>query len=244
MALSSPDVLETAPLVTELLVTGMNCANCSRHVTDALQGVPGVAGADVSLQEGRARVRWQAGFERKVASLLEAVAAAGYQAKPAPAESEEKRPAALAGWRFNVVIGLAGTVPLMAGEWLFHWGAQAWFRWLSFALALAVQVLCGARFYRGAWRQLRLGASNMDTLVALGSTAAFGYSAWALLSGAGGHLYFMEAAAIITLISVGHWMEELSSRLAEKSLRALFHLAPATARRQNADGAETEVPVA
>ncbi len=132
----------------------------------------------------------------------------------------------------------------MAGEWLFHWDAQAWFRWLSFALALAVQVLCGARFYRGAWRQLRSGASNMDTLVALGSTAAFGYSAWALLSGAGGHLYFMEAAAIITLISIGHWMEELAGRRAETSLRALFRLAPATARRQNADGTETEVPVA
>ena len=84
----------------------------------------------------------------------------------------------------------------------------------------------------------------MDTLVALGSTAAFGYSAWALLSGAGGHLYFMEAAAIITLISIGHWMEELAVRRAETSLRALFRLAPETARRQNADGTETEVPVA
>jgi Cu+-exporting ATPase len=244
MASSSPNVLETSPLVTELLVTGMNCANCARHVTDALQGVPGVAGADVSLQEERARVRWQAGSEGKVASLLDAVAGAGYQARPVLAESEGKKPAALAGWRFNVVIGLAGAGPLMAGEWLFHWDAQAWFRWLSFALALAVQVLCGARFYRGAWRQLRSGASNMDTLVALGSTAAYGYSAWALLSGAGGHLYFMEAAAIITLISIGHWMEELAVRRAEKSLRALFRLAPETARRQNADGTETEVPVA
>ncbi len=243
MTSSRPDVLEASPLVTELLVTGMNCANCARHVTEALLSVPGVAGADVSLQEERARVRWQAGSEGNIAALLDAVAAAGYQAKPAPAKSAEKRSAALAGWRFNVVIGLAGAVPLMAGEWLFHWGA-AWFEWLSFALALAVQLLCGARFYRGAWRQLRAGGSNMDTLVALGSTAAFGYSAWALLSGAGGHLYFMEAAAIITLISIGHWMEELAGRHAEKSLRALFRLAPETARRQNADGAETEVPVA
>jgi Cu+-exporting ATPase len=244
MASLSLDVLEASPLVTELRVTGMNCANCARRVSDALQGVPGVAGADVSLQDGRARVRWQPGSEGKVASLLDAVAAAGYQAKPAPAESEGKRPAALAGWRFNVVIGLAGAGPILAGEWLFHWGAQGWFRWLSFVLALAVQVLCGARFYRGAWRQLRSGASNMDTLVALGSTAAFGYSAWALLSGAGQPLYFMEAAAIITLISIGHWMEELAGRRAETSLRALLRLAPATARRQNADGSDTEVPVA
>jgi Cu+-exporting ATPase len=244
MASASPEILETAPLVTELQVTGMTCANCARHVTDALQGVPGVDSADVSLQEGRAHVRWHAGSGVKVAGLLDAVTAAGYEAKPASAESKGKKPGALAGWRFNVVIGLACTVPLMAGEWLFRWDGQAWFQWLSFALALAVQVLCGARFYRGAWRQLRLGASNMDTLVALGSTAAFGYSAWVLLSGAGGHLYFMEAAAIITLISIGHWMEELSSSYAEKSLRALFHLAPETARRQNADGTEMEIPVA
>ena len=245
MASSSPDVLEAAPLVTELLVTGMNCANCARHVTDALQGVPGVASADVSLQEGRARVRWQAGSEGKVAEFVGRGRRGGLPGKARPwPKAKRKKPAALAGWRFNVVIGLAGAGPLMAGEWLFHWGAQAWFQWLSFALALAVQVLCGARFYRGAWRQLRSGASNMDTLVALGSTAAFGYSAWALLSGAGGHLYFMEAAAIITLISVGHWMEELAGRRAEKSLRALFRLAPETARRQNADGTETEVPVA
>jgi P-type Cu+ transporter len=236
--------------VSELRVTGMNCASCALHVAQALQSVPGVAGADVSLQEGRARVRWQAGAGGRVASLLDAVAGAGYQATPALAENDgnnEKngeKPALLAGWRFNVVIGLAGAGPLMAGEWLFRWDAEAWFQWLSFALALVVQVLCGARFYRGAWRQLRVGGSNMDTLVVLGSTTAFGYSAWALLSGAGGHLYFMEAAAIITLISLGHWTEELAGGYAEKSLRALFRLAPETARRQNADGTESEVPVA
>jgi Cu+-exporting ATPase len=244
MASSSPDVLEAAPLVTDLLVTGMNCANCAQHVTEALQRVSGVDSANVSLQEGRARVRWRQGSEGKVASLVQAVAAAGYEAKPAVAVNDEKKPSALAGWRFNVVVGLAGAGPLMGGEWIFHWDEKAWFQWLSFALALMVQVLCGARFYRGAWRQLRSGSSNMDTLVALGSTTAFGYSTWALLSGAGGHLYFMEAAAIITLISVGHWMEELSSSYAEKSLRALFGLAPETARRHNADGTETEVPVA
>jgi Cu+-exporting ATPase len=82
-----------------------------------------------------------------------------------------------------------------------------WFQWCSLALAGAVQVLAGAPFYRGAWGQLKAGRSNMDTLVALGSTTAFAYSAWALLSRAGVHVYFMEAAAIITLISLGHWLE-------------------------------------
>ena len=70
----------------------------------------------------------------------------------------------------------------------------------------------------------------MDTLVALGSTTAFGYSAWALLTGAGGHLYFMEAAAIITLISLGHWLEARVSDKAGGALKSLLNLAPQTAR--------------
>ncbi len=121
---------------------------------------------------------------------------------------------------------------------------EKWFQWLAFGLAFLVQAVCGARFYRGAWQQLKSGASNMDTLVALGSTAAFGYSVWALLSGAEGHLYFMESAAIITLISLGHWLEARATSLAEKSLRALFRLAPQQARRKNPDGTETDVALA
>ncbi|MGA2751546.1 MAG: cation-translocating P-type ATPase [Verrucomicrobiota bacterium] len=229
---------------SELLVTGMNCANCARHVTDALQGVSGVAGADVSLPDGRARVRWQPGVPPNLPALSAAVRAAGYDARPAPTPAQAPSAAPMEGWRLNVALGASATTPLMIGEWVFHWGMETWFHWLAFALALPVQVFCGARFYKGAWRQLKSGGSNMDTLVALGSTAAFGYSAWALLSGAGGHLYFMEAAAIITLISIGHWIEAVASRHAEKSLRALLQLAPQTARRRQADGTEAEVPIA
>jgi len=106
-----------------------------------------------------------------------------------------------------------------------------WFQWLSFALAGAVQVFAGAQFYRGAWNQLKIGSSNMDTLVALGSTTAFGYSAWALLAGIGGHVYFMEAAAIISVVSFGHWIEARVSDKAGGALKSLLNLAPQTARR-------------
>ena len=96
--------------------------------------------------------------------------------------SEAKTWSPLAGWKFNVVVGLICTLPLMIAEWIFGLGMQPWFHWVAFALALPVQIFCGARFYVGAWRQLKLGASNMDTLVALGSTTAFSYSAWALFT--------------------------------------------------------------
>jgi Cu+-exporting ATPase len=147
------------------------------------------------------------------------------------------------GWRFNVAAGLIATVPLMAGEWFFGLGMKTWFHWLAFALVLPVQVLCGARFYKGAWLQLKSGRSNMDTLVTLGSTAAFVFSVCQLLAGGHAHLYFMEASAIITLISIGHWMEARASSRAEKSMRALFRLAPSTARRLQADETEIEAPV-
>ena len=191
-----------------MLIAGMNCAHCARTVTDALQGVAGVAGARVSLQDGRACVRWRTGATPNLPALSEAVRAAGFAAKPAPADTQAGPPAPMDGWRFNVIAGLAGTVPLMAGEWVFHLGLETWFHWLAFALVLPVQILCGARFYKGAWLQLKSGRSNMDTLVALGSTAAFGFSVCELFSGAGGHLFFMEASAIITLISIGHWLED------------------------------------
>ena len=228
---------------SDLLIAGMNCADCARKVTDALQGVAGVAGANVSLQDGRARVTWHAETTPDLPALSEAVRAAGYTAKAVPMETTAKPPAAMNGWRFNVVAGLIGTVPLMVGEWVFGLGMKTWFHWLAFALVLPVQVLCGARFYKGAWLQLKSGRSNMDTLVALGSTAAFGFSVCELFSGAGGHLYFMEASAIITLISVGHWMEARASSRAEKSMRALFRLAPVTARRLQVDGTEIDAPV-
>jgi Cu+-exporting ATPase len=122
-----------------------------------------------------AALRGQAGFE---ASLLEV-------ARPEPRSS---RWSPFEGWRFNVVVGSLVTVPLLLGEWVFGWGLERWFQWLSFGLVLPVQVVCGARFYRGAWSQLRAGRANMDALVALGSTTAFGYSAFALFAGWTAHL--------------------------------------------------------
>lgn len=232
---------------TGLAVSGMNCSSCAQRVGEALQAVAGVERAAVQLEAGRATVQWLPGARTDVESLVGAVKAAGYDARPAEATAPAAQPptwSPLAGWRFNVVVGLMVTLPLMVGEWAFQLGMTRWFQWAAFVVALPVQVLCGARFYRGAWKQLRQGRSNMDTLVALGSTTAFGYSAVGLFSGVHTHLYFMEAAAIITLISVGHWLESVASARAANALQALLHLAPPTARRRGADGVELEVPVA
>src|SRR5262249_34194799 len=194
-----------------------------------IQSVRGVASANVRLEEQRATVRWAAGAPHDLPAIERAVQAAGYQAQPLEAEDDgaHAHHEATHGWFLTVLTSIAPTTFLMAGEWIFRWQNEPWFRWSSLALGLVVQVFAGARVYRGAWLQLKVGRSNMDTLVALGPTTAFVYSLWALLTG--GHLYFMEAAAIITLISVGHWLEARASARAAVSLQELLHLAPALA---------------
>ncbi|MBE7501806.1 MAG: cation-translocating P-type ATPase [Verrucomicrobiales bacterium] len=229
-------------------VTGMTCQGCARAATQAIQSVPGVAGASVDLAGNCATVRWAPGTAPNPQAVVDALQrGAGFPAsvlaadQPKPAEPKWSP---LAGWRFNLVVGLTVTVPLLLGEWVFGWGLERWFQWLCFAAVLPVQVLCGARFYRGAWLQLRAGSANMDTLVALGSTTAFLYSTVALLAGWPGHLYFVEAAAILTLISLGHWLEARASARAASALEALLDLAPPTARRLDSGGTDTTVPAA
>ncbi len=229
---------------TELLVSGMNCNNCARHVTEAVQSVPCVRSASVVLDAGRVSVRW-AGTATDVTAVIAAVKQAGYEARPVEPATHEHNPPVQTRWHVNLWLGAFTTGLLMVAEWLLHLGMERWFQWLAFALAAAVQVFAGGQFYRGAWRQLKLGRSNMDTLVALGSTTAFGYSTWALFSGQPGHVYFMEAAAIITLVSLGHWLEARVSEKASSALKALLQLAPPTARRLDDSPAprEVEVPV-
>jgi P-type Cu+ transporter len=232
---------------TELSVSGMTCNNCVRHVTEALQGVPGVRTVSTELETGSAKVRWSAGERADVGALVGAVDEAGYKAaikdgaeKPA---SNWAKWSPLAGWQFNVYFGIAVTLPLIILEWVFGAGMESWYKWLSFMLVLPLQIFGGARFYAGAWSQLKVGQSNMDTLVSLGSSTAFLYSVWGLVAGWHQHLYFMDAAAILTLVSVGHYLEGKASAQAASSLRALLKLAPETARRIDANGREAVVPV-
>jgi Cu+-exporting ATPase len=221
----------SSPVTTELHVSGMTCNNCARKVTAAAQNLPGVHSVTVSLEAKRASVRWNSVVEKNVPAVLDAIAKAGYDAREISTDQTGGLESDPHHWQWNLVAGLTVTAVLMAGEWILGLALVPWFQWLAFALAGVIQIFCGAQFYRGAWRQFRAGQSNMDTLVALGSTTAFGYSAWALLSGAGGHVYFMDAAAIISLVSAGHWIEARVSEQSSGALKSLLNLAPQTARR-------------
>ncbi|HTV40970.1 MAG TPA: cation-translocating P-type ATPase [Candidatus Sulfotelmatobacter sp.] len=211
-------------MTTEFQIDGMTCGNCARHVTHAIQSVPDVRSAAVSLEQRKAVVRWNG--SQNVPAVLQAVHNAGYGAKEMAHTAQGRH----TNWQWGLWLGITVTAMLMAGEWIGHFGMARWFRWISFVLAGAVQIFSGSQFYRGAWRQIKMAGANMDTLVALGSTTAFAYSAWALISGFGGELYFTEAAAIITFISIGHWIEARVTEKAGNAMKSLLNLAPQTAQ--------------
>ncbi|HEV2453777.1 MAG TPA: HAD-IC family P-type ATPase, partial [Verrucomicrobiae bacterium] len=208
-------------MATDFEIDGMTCGNCARQVTAAIQSVAEVSSVAVSLERKSAAVRWNG--PENIPAVIHAVQNAGFGARQTVNSAPRNH------WQWGLWTGIIVTAMLMGGEWILHQDRARWFQWFSFILAGIVQVFSGAQFYRGTWRQIKLAGANMDTLVALGSTTAFAYSAWALIRGAGGHLYFLEAAAIITIVSLGHWIEARVSDRAGSAIKALLNLSPQTA---------------
>ncbi|MFZ1909627.1 MAG: heavy metal translocating P-type ATPase, partial [Burkholderiales bacterium] len=236
---------EVAHEELDLAIRGMTCASCVSRVEKALTKAPGVLSASVNLATERAHVVAVAGTG--IDSLRSAVDAAGYQADSVDLEKTGAAAAgrALPDW-WPVAVSALLTLPLvapMAGMALgAHWGLPGW---LQLALATPVQFWLGARFYRAGWNALKAFTGNMDLLVALGTSAAFGLSLYGLLAGtAGAHdLYFETSAALITFILLGKWLEARAKRQTTEAIRALNALRPdrALVRR---DGKDVEVPLA
>jgi Cu+-exporting ATPase len=224
-----------------LHVDGMTCATCVARVERALKSVPGVLEASVNLAGSTAQVTRLAGSARTPA-LVHALQRAGYEASAADAAAAAPpRRSHDPGWK--VALAFALSVPLvlpMLGD-LFgrHWMLPA--AW-QFVLAAPVQFWLGARFYRAGWKALRAGSGNMDLLVALGTSAAFGLSL-VLWARGDPHLYFESAAVVITLVIFGKWLEARAKKRTLAALDALRALWPQTARLLR-DGQELSVPLA
>ncbi len=223
-------------------VEGMTCASCVARVEKALLKVPGVSAASVNLATEKATVK--ALSTVPVAALKAAVAKAGYAAKEVE-DAQPQAPRALPQW-WPVAVSAVLTIPLVAPMLLQLFGID-WMLdgWLQLALATPVQFWLGWRFYRAGWKALRAGTGNMDLLVALGTSAAYGLSAYLLFEHADHgmpHLYFEASAAVITLVLLGKWLEGRAKRQTADAIRALNALRPATARVRR-DGIEVEVPV-
>ncbi|MDR2990393.1 MAG: cation transporter, partial [Burkholderiaceae bacterium] len=236
-----------ATATLDLGVGGMTCASCVARVERALKKVPGVQEAAVNLATESARVRF-AGDAAGMAPLLRrAVRDAGYEPRAADAALQEESASPWAGFA-PVAVGLLLCLPLLAPmllmPWGMHWMLPAWAQCL---LAAPVQFGLGSRFYRAGWHALKSGSGNMDLLVAVGTSAAWGLSLWLWLwltpgHGAPPHLYFESAAVVITLVRLGKWLEARAKRQTSAAIRALRRLRPEVAHLIDWDD-ERDLPV-
>ena len=240
---------DSASLSKHLLsISGMTCASCVARVEKALDLIPGVTSASINFASGKAII--QANNSVPSQALVAAIEEAGYKAKKLDLEhknAEETESRFFGTWIFWGAVLL--TLPLVA-QMIWSWLGYSLLipAWVQLVLATPVQFVAGAGFYRAGWASLKAKSGNMDLLVALGTTAAYGlsvvlYLEWAL-AGDGGepHLYFEASAAIITLIMLGRILEERSKKGTAAALQSLITLRPEKAWREEADGLQ-EVPV-
>ena len=230
----------------ELHISGMSCASCVGRVERALTQVPAVLSVSVNLASERAHLQLLGTPDPQM--LLAAVTSAGYQASlldnHAPLSAEAGQPLQRERWSLLLAIGLALPLllPMLVEPLGLHWMLPAW---LQFVLATPVQFIFGARFYRAGWSAVRAGSANMDLLVALGTSAAYGLSLylwWASPAGGMPHLYFEAAAVVIALVRLGKYLESRAKRQTSSALRALQALRPTLALRLR-DGHEEQVPI-
>jgi P-type Cu+ transporter len=215
-----------------LEIAGMTCASCVRRVERALAGVPGVTAATVNLAAESADVTLERPAE--AGALIAAVQDAGYRAAvPSVVRADDvaRRRAAQAAElrRRRVQLGAGAVLSAAVLVVAYGFGSAAWAGWAQLALTLPVYLWVGALFHRGALEAARHGTTNMDTLVSLGTTVAFGYSAIATLALPGRPAYYDVAALIITLIAVGKYLELAGRARAGAAIEALAELQPRTA---------------
>ncbi len=226
-------------------ITGMTCASCAGRVERALHKVDGVTEASVNLATEIASVSGVVDAE----TIVQAVVKAGYAARlhrDAVADistREHRTPREAIHLWLAIGLSLPLAAPMLLMPFGLHWQLSGWVQWL---LATPVQFWLGARFYRAGWSALRARSGNMDQLVALGTSAAYGLSVFQLLRPSAAHtaaLYFETSAVVITLILLGKWMEARAKRQATDAIRALQALRPSTARVLR-EGGEVELALA
>lgn len=227
----------------------MTCAACSAHVQRTLRKTPGVREANVNLMTRQASVAYDPSAVEPEA-LVEAIRRSGYEAElPGPdrsiiEEQEAQDREQLAEYRTLV---RKSTFALAAGALVMfapmHWAhTWAFWRWFVFGLTAAVMVWPGRHFYSRAWTAARHGTSNMNTLVALGTLAAFGYSA-AGTFGLVPELYYEAVIFIIALVLLGNTLEARAKRQTSAALRSVLELQPPRARLLTDDGSEQDIAV-
>lgn len=234
----------------KLAIGGMTCASCASHVEKALLKVPGVVTAEINLALETAHVTGSH-HDDLAENLVAAVVAAGYQARVLSPEfagvEQQSHAIKMTNSVWPVVMSVILSLPLimmMVLQWLgFEFQLSGWLQWL---LATPVQFWLGWRFYRAGWHALKARSGNMDLLVALGTSAAYGLSVYLLFfPGHAGahHLYFETSTIVITLVLLGKWLEGRAKAQTTQAIRALNALRPDMACVVS-DGQEKQLAIA
>jgi P-type Cu+ transporter len=225
------------PERVDLKIGGMTCASCASRIERKLNKLDGVA-ATVNYATEEATVTFDTAATA-VAEIVAAVEAVGYSATLAADEAARDRETTALKRRLVVAVVLS--LPLVVVAMISPLQFRGW-EWLALALATPVVFWSGWRFHRAALANARHHAATMDTLISLGTLAAWTWSAVALLAGNGGHTYFEVAAVITTLILLGRYFEARARRRSGAAIRALLELGAKEVRILR-DGAEVVVPV-
>ncbi|MBI2286197.1 MAG: copper-translocating P-type ATPase [Nitrosomonadales bacterium] len=238
----------TAPTHLDLQISGMHCASCSARLEKVLNKLPEVA-ATVNIATEKAHISYNP-QQTDLAALIKAIQGAGFDAHPLRDFAAEKQ-ARIAAYRreqMQFIVAALLTLPLVVEMLLMFIGIHAMLPgWLQWLLATPVQFWSGWRFYTGAWSSLKSGGSNMDVLVALGTSAAYLLSCAVLLAnfygmGLDQPLYFEASATLITLILLGKLLEARAKSKASGALEALINLQPKLAHVER-DGIMQELAV-
>lgn len=232
----------------ELQVKGMTCAACVARVERKLKSTPGVIDATVNLATEKATVTYDAG-ELSIHDVLKAINEAGYESEEIVDQqaswNEEERHKEHLRQRNLFIFCAIFAAPLLLGM-IFDllslaWGHYLMNPYLQFILATPVQIAGGSQFYRGAYHALKSGSANMDVLVAMGTTAAYGYSLYHTFV-TSGPLYYEAAAVVITLVLLGKMLENAAKGRTSEAIKSLMDLRPSKARIMF-EGEEMEIPL-
>jgi Cu+-exporting ATPase len=239
----------------ELRVREMSCAACSTTVEKALSKVDGVESATVSFTTGRATVT---GTNLDGGALSDASTHSGYPASvvdqgidPAKlaTEIEQQQQKHATQWKTRALVG----VLIWAPSETLHWLAKpleidgAWVPWVMLLASTAAMVFVGSGFIASALAAAKRRQTNMDTLISIGASSAYGFSLFVFVAQRLGYeanypLYFTEAAALLAIISIGHWIEAKSTARAGSAIRELLRMQPDIAECLNEDGTTSEIP--
>jgi Cu+-exporting ATPase len=216
-------------------IEGMTCASCVGRVEKALAKLPNIEAATVNLATEQARIRLKEATPGISQQIIDVIQKAGYGAKQSAAPGQQKQVNQSAFWSADglgpVLLSFTLSAPLVLPMLLMpfgiHWMPNGLWQLL---LASPVQFVFGWRFYKSGFRALISGAGNMDLLVALGTTAAYGLSVYQLFFGDPHTLYFEGAAVIISMVLLGKWLETRAKKQTGEAIRALHALWPDHAR--------------